>query len=80
MTMSIRFDPETEKQLTNLAESTGRTKSYYIKEAVGDYLKKHSWQIEAIKEGIESIEKDGGIPHEVVVRDTLDLILKKVMK
>lgn len=74
MTMSIRFDEETEKQLTYLANSTGRTKSFYIKEAVSDYLKQHAWQVQAIKEGIESIEKDGGVPHEVVIKQAEAII------
>lgn len=38
MPISIRFDPETEKRLAALAQLTGRTKSYYIKQAVDEKL------------------------------------------
>ena len=34
MTISIRLDTETEMRLTRLAEQTGRTKSYYLRELI----------------------------------------------
>lgn len=34
MTISIRLDTETEMRLTRLAEKTGRTKSYYLRELI----------------------------------------------
>ena len=36
--LSIRLDPETEKRLEDLAARTGRTKSYYVREALLDHL------------------------------------------
>jgi len=36
--LSIRLDPETEKRLEELAAKTGRTKSYYAREALIDHL------------------------------------------
>ena len=36
--MVTRFDVDTVNRLTNLAKLTGRTKSYYIKEAVKEKL------------------------------------------
>lgn len=38
MTYSIRFPQEVEKRLQTLAETTGRTKSFYVKEAVLEHL------------------------------------------
>jgi RHH-type rel operon transcriptional repressor/antitoxin RelB len=38
MAISIRLDAETEKRLTELAKYTGRTKSYYVKEALAEKL------------------------------------------
>lgn len=40
MTQAVvtRFDTETVSRLVNLAKMTGRTKSYYIKEAVNEKL------------------------------------------
>ena len=34
MATSIRLDYETEKRLDNLAQSTGRTKAYYLRELI----------------------------------------------
>ena len=36
--LSIRLDPETEQRLAALAEKTGRTKSYYAREALLEHL------------------------------------------
>ena len=36
--LSIRLDPETEKRLEQLAARTGRTKSYYAREAILEHL------------------------------------------
>ena len=36
--LSIRLDAETERRLQRLAERTGRTKSYYVREALLEYL------------------------------------------
>ncbi|HVA92369.1 MAG TPA: ribbon-helix-helix protein, CopG family [Chloroflexota bacterium] len=35
MATSIRLDPATERRLDQLAERTGRTKAYYLRELVG---------------------------------------------
>ena len=36
--LSLRLDPETEKRLEKLASRTGRTKSYYAREALLAHL------------------------------------------
>ena len=36
--LSIRLDPDTEKRLAELAAKTGRTKSYYAREAILEHL------------------------------------------
>jgi RHH-type transcriptional regulator, rel operon repressor / antitoxin RelB len=36
--LTVRLDPDTEEQLNALAEQTGRSKSYYVKEAIAEYL------------------------------------------
>lgn len=38
MTVSIRFTPDIEQRLDNLAQVTGRTKSFYLREMVERYL------------------------------------------
>ncbi len=36
--LALRLDPETEKRLEELARRTGRTKSYYAKRAIIEFL------------------------------------------
>jgi predicted transcriptional regulator len=51
--VTARLDPETKGKLDLLAKSTARSKSFLIAEAVRAYVKEQSWQIDAIKEGVE---------------------------
>ncbi|MBI5816357.1 MAG: ribbon-helix-helix protein, CopG family [Nitrospinae bacterium] len=36
--LSVRLDPETEERLAKLADKTGRSRSYYVKRAVREFL------------------------------------------
>lgn len=36
--LSVRLEPDIEKRLAELAKRTGRTKSYYVREAIVEYL------------------------------------------
>ena len=36
--LSVRLDPEIEERLAALAARTGRTKSYYVREAILEHL------------------------------------------
>ncbi|MBI4666256.1 MAG: ribbon-helix-helix protein, CopG family [Nitrospinae bacterium] len=36
--LSVRLDEKTEKRLDKLAEKTGRSKSYYVRKAVQQFL------------------------------------------
>jgi len=38
MATSLRLDPDTERRLEELARSTGRTKTWFIRRAVEEYL------------------------------------------
>ncbi len=38
MALSIRLDPETEARLDALAKETGRTKSFYVRTLIEEYL------------------------------------------
>ena len=39
--LAIRLDPEVEARLDLLAKSTGRTKSFYAREAILEHLEDH---------------------------------------
>jgi len=36
--LAVRLDPSTEDKLNNLARETGRSKTYYVKQAIEGYL------------------------------------------
>ena len=56
-TVSARLDPETAKKLEMLVESTARSRSYLVAEAIQNYVEDQAWQIEAIREGIKEADK-----------------------
>ncbi|MCP4107668.1 MAG: ribbon-helix-helix protein, CopG family [Desulfobacteraceae bacterium] len=56
-TVSVRLPSSLKQQLELLAESTKRSKSFCIVEAVRAYLETESWQIQAIQEGVASADK-----------------------
>ncbi|WP_431031216.1 type II toxin-antitoxin system RelB family antitoxin [Plantibacter sp. RU18] len=51
MTVAVRLSPELESRLGALAECTGRTRSFYVKEAITlhlEELEEHYWADAAI--------------------------------
>ncbi|MDG4475591.1 type II toxin-antitoxin system RelB family antitoxin [Thiovibrio frasassiensis] len=40
--LAVRLEQELEAELTKLAVATGRSKSYYVKEALTSYLQDHA--------------------------------------
>ena len=56
--MSVRLPDEVDQQLGQLAQSTGRTKSWLANQAIQDYLAREAWQISQIEAAL--IEADSG--------------------
>ncbi|NDV27089.1 DUF6290 family protein [Desulfovibrio sp. JC010] len=58
--LSVRLPEEIEQKLTQLAEKTGRTKSYYAKKAIISFLEDkedHLLAVQAYEEHLESGKK-----------------------
>jgi RHH-type rel operon transcriptional repressor/antitoxin RelB len=53
--LSIRLDPEIDKRLEDLAARTGRTKSFYVREAILEHLE----EMEDRYLAIERLENPG---------------------
>ena len=53
VTLSVRVPPEIRDQLEDLADVTGRTKSFLAAEAIENYLATQAWQVKAIKKAVE---------------------------
>lgn len=63
--LALRLPPEVEKRLEDLAKKTGRTKSYYAKQAIEEFLEDREDYLLAISR----LEKERpGIPIEEVER------------
>lgn len=59
MPTTIRLSPETEARLDRLARSTGRPKSYYLREAIEESLPRmeETYRIAALVERVHSGEE-----------------------
>ena len=55
---SVRLPDEVEQQLGQLAQSTGRTKSWLANQAIKDYLAREAWQITEVEAALR--EADAG--------------------
>lgn len=69
MALSIRLDPKTEKKLERMAKKTGRTKSWYIRQAIEKYLEE--WEDYHI--AFSRLEKEKGEINIAEVRKKLGL-------
>ncbi len=59
VSVTVRLDQDTVSFLDRLAEVQDRDRSYLIKQAVGNFVRLHRWQIEEIEKAIE--EADAGL-------------------
>ncbi|MBI5447720.1 MAG: ribbon-helix-helix protein, CopG family [Gammaproteobacteria bacterium] len=56
MTLAIRLTPETEKKLALLAKETGKSKSWYARVAIDEYLEER----EDIQLALHRLKKEKG--------------------
>jgi predicted DNA-binding protein len=56
--LGIRLEPELETRLEQLAKQTGRTKSYYAREAIKEYLDAHVSTDEARRQSLAASKAD----------------------
>ena len=54
--VSFRLKKQIKNDLAILSESTGRSQTFLVEEALQDYIDLNMWQINAIKEGIKAAE------------------------
>lgn len=55
--VTVRIRPTIAERLAQLAASMDRSKSYIAAEAIEEYLDIHEWQVEAIHQGIEAVDR-----------------------
>ena len=71
MATSIRLDPATERRLDDLAARTGRTKAFYLREAISDYL-------DDLEGGVEARRESGQVREETSPGYTTDEIKQEI--
>ena len=54
--LSVRLPHEVEQQLGQLAQSTGRTKSWLANQAIQDYLAREAWQITEVEAALRDAD------------------------
>lgn len=67
--LAVRLDRETEEKLNRLAQETGRSKSYYVKQAIKNYLEEREDYLLALavlerdepRKPIAEVRKDLGL-------------------
>ena len=65
--VSVRLRPELNDQVSAIADSLDRPKSWVIEQAVADYVAMQAWQLTAIDEGIRAADAGRVVSHEDVV-------------
>lgn len=55
--ISVRVSAPIAERLEHLAKAVERSKSYLAAEAIEEYLDIHEWQVQAIQDGLNEIEK-----------------------
>ena len=46
--LAVRLDPTMDEKLSRLAQETGRSKSYYVKQAISDFLDEREYYLLAL--------------------------------
>lgn len=62
--MSVRLPDEVEQQLGQLAQSTGRTKSWLANQAIQDYLAREAWQITEVEAALREADAGDFVPEK----------------
>jgi predicted transcriptional regulator len=72
--LTVHLDPQVQLALNALAATLDQSHSWVIEQALQDYTQHHAWQVQAIQEGIASLNQGHGIPHATVQRRLSDKI------
>nr|CRY96505.1 hypothetical protein [uncultured prokaryote] len=60
--ISIRTNPELIGKFNAVAEATGRSRSYLIKQAMEEYITREAWQVAEIREALKEADAGEFVP------------------
>jgi RHH-type rel operon transcriptional repressor/antitoxin RelB len=64
--ISVRVRPEVAERLKTLSQIVQRSSSFLAAEALEEYLDIHEWQIQAIQEGLNAVDRKEVVDFESV--------------
>ena len=67
-TVTFRMTRGTKDKLSKLADATGRARSFLVEEAVQSFCDLNAWQVEAVQEGLDALERGEVISHDTIKR------------
>ena len=67
--VSLRIDESLAGRLEQLAHATNRTKSFIASQAIEEYLAIQEWQVQAIQQGIDDVERGELVEYDAVVAE-----------
>lgn len=65
-TITVRTDPDIARQITALAEAMERSRNWIIEDALKRYIAEQHWQIQGIKDAIDTLDSGQSVAHETV--------------
>jgi predicted transcriptional regulator len=74
MAVSLRLPDDLSTRLDKLAKRTGRTKTFYMIEAITNYVNREAEIVEGILEGMEDIRAGRTLSHADVKRKSRSII------
>ena len=80
--VSFKIPASTKNRIEQLAEATGRTKTFVIEEAINQYILRNEWQIQSIRKGQRDLEEGKVVPQEKFTNQTkkVSLSLKRTRR
>jgi predicted transcriptional regulator len=58
--VTIRLDPETVRQLDQMAQAMERDRSWLMSRAIERYVEDEAWQVRAIREALQKVREGRG--------------------
>jgi predicted transcriptional regulator len=65
--ISLELEPDVDAQLTTVADTLHRSRAWVVEQAIKEFLDLQSWQLAAIRQGLEEADAGKLVPHEDVV-------------
>jgi predicted transcriptional regulator len=66
--ISVRVSNDIAQRLTDLADATGRSKSYLAEQALEEFIAHQEWQVKAIQQGIRQADTGKLVEHKKALK------------